>query len=51
MSYHNSEFLDQNDEETVKWFGLAAERGFLLVKTNLGIAFGEGQGVEQNVNF
>ena len=48
MSYHNSEFLDRDDEESVKWFRLAAGPGFLLAKTNLGVAFGEGRGVEQN---
>jgi TPR repeat protein len=40
--------VEQNYEEAVKWYRLAAEQGNVDAQYNLGCSYEDGEGVEQN---
>jgi len=47
--YHNGQAgLEINYEEAVKWYRKAAEKGYALGQTNLGVMYVNGQGVEKD---
>ena len=40
--------LDENDKKAVHWYRKAAEQGYAEAQFNLGLAYDNGEGVEQN---
>jgi len=46
--YKNGKGVQQNDQEAVKWYRLAAKLGDADAQNNLGNMYAEGRGAEQN---
>jgi TPR repeat protein len=48
LYYRGSRDVQRDDAMAAKWFRLAAERGDAVAQFNLGVMYGEGQGVPQD---
>jgi len=48
LMYKNGEGVQQNDQEAVKWYRLAAKLGDADAQNNLGNMYAEGRGIEKN---
>jgi hypothetical protein len=46
--YANGEGVPKNDAEAVKWYRLAADRGYAIAQVSLGNMYGKGAGVPKN---
>ena len=48
-AYKRGEVVEQNYEEAVKWWRLAAEHGVVDAQFNLGVCYYKGTGVEEDL--
>ncbi|MBO5382704.1 MAG: SEL1-like repeat protein [Ruminococcus sp.] len=48
MKYYQGDGVEQNYEEAVKWFRMAARKGFTKAMYNIGICYNYGEGVPEN---
>jgi len=48
--YEDGLVVEQNDEEAVRWYRLAAEQGYAGAQTNLGVMYANGKGVEPDLD-
>jgi len=48
--YEDGLVVEQNDEEAVRWYRLAAEQGYAGAQTNLGVLYANGRGVEPDLD-
>ena len=47
--YEDGKGVEPDDEEAVKWYRLSAEQGDASAQWHLGLAYANGEGVEQAV--
>lgn len=48
LMYSVGEGVEENDQEAIKWYRLAAEQGYADAQNNLGVMYAIGQGVTKN---
>src|ERR1019366_7223794 len=46
--YANGKGVPQDYDQTVKWYQLAANQGYAMAQSNLGVAYAKGNGVPQD---
>ncbi|MEQ1610904.1 MAG: hypothetical protein ABL956_18355, partial [Hyphomonadaceae bacterium] len=46
--YDNGQGLAKNDAEAVRWYRLAADQGYAMAQSNLGVMYANGRGVPEN---